>query len=57
LIRSGSDRGCVFLLDSRVARARYGRVFLESLPGPKTFTGGYLECLQQARRFMEGTDA
>jgi ATP-dependent DNA helicase DinG len=32
LIRSRSDRGAVVLLDSRVARKHYGRVFLDSLP-------------------------
>ncbi|HUI25677.1 MAG TPA: helicase C-terminal domain-containing protein [Candidatus Kryptonia bacterium] len=32
LIRSRTDRGAVVLLDSRVVRKRYGRVFLDSLP-------------------------
>jgi ATP-dependent DNA helicase DinG len=32
LIRSKTDRGAVVLLDSRVVRKRYGRVFLDSLP-------------------------
>jgi ATP-dependent DNA helicase DinG len=32
LIRSKSDRGQVVILDPRVATARYGRMFLESLP-------------------------
>jgi ATP-dependent DNA helicase DinG len=32
LIRSRTDRGAVVLLDSRVARKPYGRVFLDSLP-------------------------
>jgi len=32
LIRSGRDRGIVALLDSRVVRRGYGRVFLDSLP-------------------------
>src|SRR6185437_9839909 len=32
LIRSLEDRGVLMLLDPRVQRARYGRVFLESLP-------------------------
>ena len=32
LIRSLEDRGVLMLLDSRIQRARYGRVFLESLP-------------------------
>jgi len=32
LIRSREDRGIVVVLDSRILRASYGRVFLESLP-------------------------
>jgi ATP-dependent DNA helicase DinG len=32
LIRSRTDRGAVVLLDSRVVRKHYGRVFLDSLP-------------------------
>jgi ATP-dependent DNA helicase DinG len=32
LIRSRSDRGVLALLDNRILRRRYGRLFLESLP-------------------------
>src|SRR5262249_60268014 len=32
LIRRRSDRGCVVVLDSRIASKRYGQVFLASLP-------------------------
>ncbi len=32
LIRSLNDRGALVLLDNRISRQRYGRVFLESLP-------------------------
>jgi ATP-dependent DNA helicase DinG len=32
LIRSRSDRGILAILDNRIQRMRYGRVFLESLP-------------------------
>jgi DNA polymerase-3 subunit epsilon/ATP-dependent DNA helicase DinG len=32
LIRSGSDRGVVAILDSRLFTKRYGEVFLRSLP-------------------------
>ncbi|MCH7472837.1 hypothetical protein IIA79_07795, partial [bacterium] len=53
LIRSTRDFGCVFLLDSRVARANYGRVFLDSLPGPKVVSGGFAKCLASAEKFME----
>ncbi len=37
LIRSLSDRGVLMLLDPRIQRQRYGRIFLESLP-PYTLT-------------------
>jgi ATP-dependent DNA helicase DinG len=32
LIRSLNDRGVLMLLDPRIQRQRYGRIFLESLP-------------------------
>jgi ATP-dependent DNA helicase DinG len=32
LIRSSSDRGVLVLLDNRILRTAYGRVFLQSLP-------------------------
>ena len=32
LIRSLEDRGVLMLLDPRILRQRYGKVFLESLP-------------------------
>jgi ATP-dependent DNA helicase DinG len=37
LIRTRTDRGVLALLDGRISRQRYGRVFLDSLPG-YTFT-------------------
>jgi ATP-dependent DNA helicase DinG len=37
LIRSRSDRGALVLLDTRILRQRYGKVFHDSLP-PYTFT-------------------
>jgi ATP-dependent DNA helicase DinG len=32
LIRSKNDTGVVFVLDNRVVKTRYGRIFLQSLP-------------------------
>jgi len=32
LIRSRSDRGVLSILDNRIHRMGYGRIFLESLP-------------------------
>lgn len=40
LIRSGSDRGCVVILDGRVLSKSYGRQFLSSLPLKSHFRGG-----------------
>jgi len=37
LIRAGADRGVLALLDNRIVKLSYGRVFLESLP-PYRFT-------------------
>jgi ATP-dependent DNA helicase DinG len=34
LIRSGRDRGVAVVLDGRLVRSTYGRVFRDSLPGP-----------------------
>lgn len=40
LIRSGSDRGCVVILDGRILNKSYGRQFLSSLPLKSHFRGG-----------------
>lgn len=39
LIRASSDRGVLVLLDNRILRAGYGRVFLNSLPPYRLTTG------------------
>jgi len=48
LIRSKSDRGILAILDNRISRMQYGRIFLESLPG-YTITRE----LSEVARFME----
>jgi ATP-dependent DNA helicase DinG len=40
LIRTKSDRGIVVLFDPRVLTKRYGRAFLDALPGCKMFIDG-----------------
>ncbi|MGE5645212.1 MAG: ATP-dependent DNA helicase [Acidobacteriota bacterium] len=40
LIRSASDRGVLVLLDNRISKQRYGRVFFDSLP-PYRFTTNF----------------
>ena len=39
MIRTQSDRGVVAVLDQRVLSKRYGRSFIESLPGCTTQVG------------------
>ena len=48
LIRSKSDRGILAILDNRIQRMQYGRIFLESLPPYKT-----TQDLAEVARFME----
>jgi ATP-dependent DNA helicase DinG len=45
LIRGAGDRGVAVCLDGRLVGARYGRVFLDSLPGPEVFVGSRDEVL------------
>jgi ATP-dependent DNA helicase DinG len=49
LIRSKTDRGILSILDNRIQRMQYGRIFIESLPD-YTIT----EDLAEVARFMEG---
>ncbi|MGC1620489.1 MAG: ATP-dependent DNA helicase, partial [Candidatus Acidiferrum sp.] len=49
LIRSRSDRGVLVILDNRIERMQYGRIFLESLP-EYTLTHD----LAEVARFTEG---
>jgi Rad3-related DNA helicase len=48
LIRSGSDRGAVVCLDSRLLRKGYGHAFLDSLPPCRR-----LESLEELGRFFQ----
>jgi ATP-dependent DNA helicase DinG len=48
LIRSKTDRGILAILDNRIQRMQYGKIFLESLPKYKT-----TQDLTQVARFME----
>ena len=48
LIRSKTDRGILAILDNRIQRMQYGRIFLESLPPYRT-----TQDLTEVARFME----
>ena len=47
LIRTRSDRGILAILDNRIQRMQYGRIFLESLP-----EYGVTRDIEEVRRFM-----
>jgi len=47
LIRTKTDRGVLALLDTRLQRMPYGRIFLESLPRYRRTSD-----LEEVRRFL-----
>jgi ATP-dependent DNA helicase DinG len=51
LIRTRADRGCVVVLDSRLARKRYGRTFLASLPPARRVIAPRRVVLAEMARF------
>jgi ATP-dependent DNA helicase DinG len=51
LIRSKTDRGILSILDNRIQRMQYGRIFLESLPEYST-----THDLAEVARFMQHSD-
>ena len=51
LIRTRTDRGVLALLDSRIQRMPYGRIFLESLPNYRT-----TQEMAEVARFLESTN-
>ncbi len=52
LIRQKTDRGIVLILDSRVVRRGYGRLFLQSLPDVPVATMPRVELMQKLRDFF-----
>lgn len=54
LIRSGTDRGAVLLLDRRIHEMWYGRVFLSSLPNARRVIGPTRMVMAQLQSFYEG---
>ena len=57
LIRSRGDRGCVVVLDSRIARKRYGQVFFASLPPARRVIGPGREVFAELEAFFGRQDA
>jgi len=55
LIRHRNDRGVVLILDSRVVRRGYGRMFLRSLPDAQVLKGPSTEVFAGMERFLAET--
>ena len=53
LIRHRSDRGAILVLDSRVVKRHYGRLFLDSLPGLRIVNGPRKGVYQALAEFFE----
>lgn len=51
LVRSGTDRGAVLILDRRIHEMWYGRVFLASLPPARRVVGPSRAVMDELRRF------
>ncbi len=52
LIRTQSDRGIVVVMDRRVSSKRYGKLFIESLPGCQIVMGSVLDLPQKAASWL-----
>jgi ATP-dependent DNA helicase DinG len=52
LMRRSDDRGAVLILDSRIARKRYGSYFLESLPPTRTVISSRRVVLDSLENFI-----
>jgi ATP-dependent DNA helicase DinG len=54
LVRSGTDRGAVLILDRRLHDMWYGRVFLQSLPNARRLVGPTRAVIEHLRSFYAG---
>ena len=52
LIRRGSDRGAVVILDNRISSREYGRAFLEVLPRAAMYSGSVLGVGERIERWL-----
>ena len=52
LMRRSSDHGVVVVLDGRLLRKRYGKMFLRSLPETKTCFGDFDSILKAVEEFL-----
>jgi ATP-dependent DNA helicase DinG len=57
LIRSGEDHGAVVILDGRLLRRQYGRVFLDSLPEATRYYGPSAQTIARVTSWLQGDGA
>ncbi len=57
LIRHRDDRGVVLILDSRVVKKGYGRIFLRSLPDARVVAAPTAEVFEEMARFFTAATA
>ncbi len=57
LVRSKNDRGTVVVLDSRIVNKKYGKSFMNSLPGSARVIGSYGKVLKAVKDWTERKDA
>jgi ATP-dependent DNA helicase DinG len=57
LIRSRTDFGAVVVLDSRIVRKRYGRIFLDSLPPAARYVANTACVYDRMTQFFAGREA
>jgi ATP-dependent DNA helicase DinG len=57
LIRTRTDRGCVVVLDSRIARKRYGQIFLDSLPPARQIVAPQKVVFSAMERFFAAAES
>ena len=55
LVRSATDQGVVFVLDNRLVTRRYGQRFFDSIPQCRFLVESFVECLQEAERWLKHT--
>ncbi len=56
LIRHKEDRGAVVILDNRVSKKRYGRLFIDSLPPARLVEGTSADVLGALGRFLKADE-
>lgn len=56
LIRRGTDRGAVVILDGRILSKDYGRTFLDALPRASRFIGPSGEMIDRVRQWLPTPD-